>query len=92
MSHWTSVFPGRIVEVVYEDLVESFEIESRRLIKACGLNWDEKCLHFYKTERPVFTNPVGVRRPIYIDAVRRWEQYESHLQPLVSSLGGGEGI
>jgi len=92
MSHWTSVFPGRIVEVVYEDLVESFEIESRRLITACGLNWDEKCLHFYKTERPVFTNPEGVRRPIYSDAVRRWEQYESHLQPLVSSLGGGAGI
>ena len=89
MSHWASVFPGRIVEVVYEDLVESFEIESRRLIAACGLNWDEKCLHFYKTERPVFTNPEGVRRPIYSDAVRRWEQYESHLQPLVRSLGGG---
>ena len=89
MSHWTSEFPDRIVEVVYEDLVENFEIESRRLITACGLDWDEKCLDFYKTERPVFTNPEGVRRPIYSDAVRRWKQYESHLQPLVSALEGG---
>ena len=88
MNHWTSAFPDRIVEVVYEDLVESFEIESRRLITACGLDWDEKCLDFYKTERPVFTNPEGVRRPIYGDAVRRWERYESHLQPLVCSLRG----
>ena len=86
MSHWTSVFPDRIVEVVYEDLVESFDCESRRLIEACGLDWEEKCLEFYKTERPVFTNPEGVRRPIYSDAVRRWECYESHLQPLVCSL------
>ncbi len=92
MSHWTAVFPDRIVEVVYEDLVQSFEIESHRLVTACGLEWEEKCLDFYQTERPIFTNPEGVRRPIYGDSVRRWKCYENHLRPLVSALREGRTV
>lgn len=86
MAHWQKVFPDRIVDVVYEDLVADPEGETRRLIAACGLDWDAACLAFHETERPVLTNPEGVRRPIYGDAVARWRHYEAHLAPLLDAL------
>lgn len=86
MQHWISVFSGRIVEVFYEDLIENLEAESRRLISACDLAWEDDCLSFYETQRTVFTNPEGVRRPIYNDSVGKWKSYGQHLKPLVQAL------
>jgi len=86
IDHWRAVFPDRIVDVVYEDLIADPESETRRVIAACGLDWEDSCLAFHETERPVLTNPEGVRQPIYKDAVRRWEKYESHLGPLMEIL------
>src|SRR6202042_412562 len=37
MAHWKRVFPGRILEVDYEALVDSQEVQSRRLLDFCGL-------------------------------------------------------
>ena len=50
--------------------------------------WDERCLEFYKTERPVTTASVlQVRQPIYRSSVERWRRYESQLGPLLEALG-----
>ena len=55
-----------IHEVVYEELVANPEAVSRALVAACGLDWDERCLSFYRTERVVQTaSKLQVRRPIY---------------------------
>ncbi len=40
MEHWRAVLPRTIHEVRYEQLVEDFEPEARRLVEACGLNWE----------------------------------------------------
>ena len=81
-----------MIEFWYEDLVNEQEVISKALINYCGLEWEEKCLDFYQTERPIFTNPEGVRRPIYGDSVRRWKCYENHLRPLVSALREGRTV
>ena len=50
---------------------------ARRLIAACGLEWEPACLEFHRTERPVRTASVTqVRQPIYQRSVARWKNYE----------------
>ena len=89
MKHWRHVLPqGRILDVRYEDVVADLEGQARRIVSYCGLPWDDRCLSFHKTDRPVQTASVTqVRQPIYSSAVGRWRLYEEHLGPLVNALG-----
>ncbi|HET6222861.1 MAG TPA: sulfotransferase, partial [Dongiaceae bacterium] len=51
MAHWRAVLPARLLEVDYEQVVEDFEGQARRLIAFCGLEWEEACLTFHRTDR-----------------------------------------
>ena len=87
MEHWRRVLPMPIHEVVYEELVADPEAVSRRLVAACGLDWDERCLSFYRTERVVQTaSKLQVRQPIYHRSVGRWKPFQAHLEPLRLAL------
>ncbi len=80
MKFWQQLFPGRILELQYEALVEDLEGESRRLLDHCELEWTDECLRFYENESAVATpSAVQVRRPIYRTALGRWRAYERHL-------------
>jgi len=88
MEHWRKVLPpGTMATVVYEDVVSDTETAARNLIEFLGLPWNDACLEFYKSDRPVKTASVAqVRRPIYKTAVERWRKYGPGLQPLVDAL------
>ena len=88
MAHWGRVLPaGRILDVRYEDVIADLEGQARRILACCGLPWDDRCLAFHKTNRPVRTaSATQVRQPIYKSAVGRWRVYEAHLGPLLSAL------
>jgi tetratricopeptide (TPR) repeat protein len=88
MRHWHQVLPpGRVLEVRYEDVVTDLEGQARRIISHCGLEWDPKCLSFYKTRRPVRTaSTTQVRQPIYNNAIGRWRTYAEWLGPLLGEL------
>ena len=88
MAHWRRVLPaGRILDVRYEDVVAGLEKEARRIIAYCGLPWDDRCLSFHATQRPVRTaSATQVRQPIYTSAVGRWRAYEEHLGLLLRAL------
>jgi hypothetical protein len=89
MEHWRRVLPpGRILDVQYEDVVADLEGQARRILDHCGLPWNDRCLAFYKTERPVRTaSLVQVRQPIYGNSVGRWRAYAEFLTPLLAELG-----
>jgi hypothetical protein len=89
MEHWRRVLPeGAMLEVRYEDVVADIEAQARRIVDYCGLEWDDACLAFHKTSRPVRTASVAqVRQPIYKTSVERWRPYERHLGPLLEALG-----
>jgi hypothetical protein len=91
MQHWQRLLPpDAILEVRYEELVDRFEDEARRIIAHCGLDWDDACLAFHKTQRPVRTASVNqVRQPIYRSSVGRWRRYEGFLQPLLAAMTNG---
>jgi tetratricopeptide (TPR) repeat protein len=88
MKHWQRVFPGRILEVGYEDLIESQESTTRSLLAFCGLSWHQACLGFDKNSAPVSTLSASqVRMPIYRSAAGRWKRYATQLEPLLELLG-----
>ena len=88
MSHWGEVLPGGVIDVDYESLVAAPDTEIPRLIEACGLDWDDRCLRPHETDRPVRTaSLVQVRAPINTSSVERWRRYENHLGPLLRGLG-----
>jgi tetratricopeptide (TPR) repeat protein len=89
MAHWEAVLPGRVVDVVHEDLVTDPDRKIRWLIEdACKLKWDDNCLHFHQTKRSVRTASVAqVRQPIFSSSVQRWRRYADHLGPLLQALG-----
>jgi tetratricopeptide (TPR) repeat protein len=88
MAHWNEVLPeGFMTTVVYEDVVADTEKEAKRLIEFLGLPWNDKCLDFHKSDRPVKTASVAqVRKPIYKSSVKRWAKYGKGLQPLIDAI------
>jgi tetratricopeptide (TPR) repeat protein len=83
MKHWHTIFPGRILDVQYEQLVENQESCSRQLIEFCGLPWDPACLRFHENSSSVATaSAVQVRSPMYRSALQRWKAYGEALDPL----------
>ena len=87
MAHWQQVLPVTIHEVDYEDTVNDLEGTARRLLSACGQEWDPACLEFHRTQRPVRTASVTqVRQPIYKRSVARWKNYERELAELFAAL------
>ncbi|MFI4974509.1 MAG: sulfotransferase [Caulobacterales bacterium] len=88
MDHWSTVLPGRVIDVEHEALIADPEARIRWLLEVCGLPWDERCLRFHEARRPVSTASLAqVRQPIFTGSVGRWRFYRRHLGPLFEALG-----
>ena len=88
MDHWDRVLPGRVLRVNHEDVVADLDREVRRLLDFCGLPFDERCLRFHETDRPVRTaSSEQVRQPLNKRGVEQWRRYAAHLGPLREALG-----
>ena len=56
----------------YEKLVNNQEIESKKLIKFCELEWQEKCLSFYKDVPTIKSASLyQTRKPIYKSSINQ---------------------
>jgi tetratricopeptide (TPR) repeat protein len=87
MRHWQTLFPGLIMELHYDDLVDHQEQKTRELLEFCGLSWDERCLRFYESDRVTVTaSNDQVRKPLY-KSTGRYAPYEKHLVKLRQDLG-----
>jgi tetratricopeptide (TPR) repeat protein len=87
MDHWHEVLPGKVLDVQYEEVVADLEGQVRRILEYCNLGWEDTCLRFHETSRPVKSaSSEQVRRPIYSSAVNTWRHYEPHLGALIEVL------
>lgn len=88
MRHWERILPrGMLHTVRYEDLVADLEAQTRALLTALGLPWDERCLAFADQPNSIATASVWqARQPIYTRSVGRWHLYERHLGSLLNTL------
>lgn len=88
MAHIDRVQPGRVHRVFYENMVEDTETEVRALLDFCGVEFEEACLAFHKTERAVRTaSSEQVRQPIFREGTEGWKAFSEHLDPLRAALG-----
>ncbi|HRZ09535.1 MAG TPA: hypothetical protein P5319_06525, partial [Gemmatimonadales bacterium] len=61
---------------------------ARELIDFVRLPWNDACLSFHESSRPVRTaSVVQVRKPVYSSSVGRFRRYGGALQPLIDALG-----
>lgn len=87
MEHWHRVMPGAIYDIEYESLTRDPEREIRKLLAACGLDWQDACLDFHKSKGMVKTASFyQVRQPMYTSSVSLWERYREYLGPLLDEL------
>jgi len=88
MDHWDAVLPGKVLRIQYEYLVREPEREIRRLLSHCSLPFEQACLSFHETKRPVRTaSAEQVRQPLYTSGVGYWHHFETNLEPLKRALG-----
>ncbi|MCP4385156.1 MAG: tetratricopeptide repeat protein [Hyphomicrobiales bacterium] len=88
MTHWSQVVSNDLLTINYDTLVAHQERETRRLLAFCDLDWDDRCLAFHQTERPVLTaSNWQVRQPLYATSIGRWRNYRSALGPMIASMG-----
>jgi tetratricopeptide (TPR) repeat protein len=81
--HWEATLPIDVHTVDYAHTVDDLESVGRSLLDFVGLPWDDACLEFYKTDRPVSTASVSqVRQPIYRDSLDRAQHYRALLPAL----------
>lgn len=87
MDHWRRLLPDRIIDVAYEDIVNSLESTTRKLLDAIGLEWESACLDYHENQSATMTGSAAqVRQKVYSSSVERWKDYEEKLQPLADML------
>lgn len=65
--------------VSYEDLVQNLKGKMKDILDLLGLDWENQCSMFHKTERIVRTaSSSQVRKPLYQSSIGRWRNYESY--------------
>lgn len=87
MSHWRRVFPGLILDVVYDELVADPERVMRDVSAHCGLEFEPGMLDVSRASGAVATaSATQVRGGIVKNRGGAWRPYERHLQPLIATL------
>jgi tetratricopeptide (TPR) repeat protein len=87
MARWRRLFPERVFEVEYEQLVANPQEAATAMFRFCGLPPADEVWRIEKNIRPVATaSTAQVREPINARAIGAWRRYENELQPLVRSL------
>jgi len=87
MQRWHDLFPGRILDMPYEETVANIETQSRRMLDFLDLPFEEGVLEYHKTKRLVKTPSASqVRQPIYKDRLAAWKKYEKYLGPLIENI------
>ncbi|MDP3736303.1 MAG: sulfotransferase [Hyphomonadaceae bacterium] len=88
MKRFSEMLPkDRFCEVRYEEVVEDFEPQVRRLLDFCDLPFEPACLDFHENVAPVATaSAAQVRQPLYRSALNRWKRYRPALDSALDIL------
>ena len=87
MQHWEATLPGALLELRYEELVADQLGQTRRLLRFCGLEWEDGCAEFHRNPAPTTTaSAAQVRRRMYGTSLFQWRHYQQQLEPLRAQL------
>lgn len=87
MAHWRSLYGADILDLPYDTLVREPRAQIGRLLEFCGLEWQDSCLEFQRTDSAVRTASVWqVRESLYQRSSGRWRNYARHLEEVEREL------
>jgi len=87
MNFWKSVFPDRILDVAYADLVREPEKTMRRVAEFCGLDYVPAMADPRNSKRAVATaSAVQVRASVVVRDKPKWEPYAKYLGQMIAGL------
>ena len=70
----------------YEDLIENFETEVKKLLNYLGVDWSNEVTEFYKTskKRGMLNTPSynQVSQPLYTKSIGRWKNYQDEFRDI----------
>ena len=83
MKYWKKLFPDQIYTINYENLIKNSEVEIKKLINFCDLEWDEKCLKHDKNKSVIKTASIfQARKPIYNSSINLSDNYSEYLREM----------
>lgn len=85
MDFWNELFPREIFTINYEDIINNPNKKIRELLNFCNVEFENSCLDFYKSKRPVKTaSSEQVRQPMYKTGLDYWKNYRNNLDILIN--------
>ena len=80
MNFWNTKMPGFIFNSSYELLVKNQEIQTKKMLNFCNLNWEKDTLKYYKKNIPIQTLSIEqARNPVYKTSLKTYENYSEFL-------------
>ena len=87
MNFWKNKYPNQFISIVYEEFVEDYENNIKKIFQKLDLEWEDHLLEFYKNKRPVETSSFQqVRKKIYQKSSEEWKKYKNFLKPMMEVL------
>ena len=88
MKFWKKICGNFIYEVEYENLINNSEDQIRKILNFCELDWDENCLHHYKSKKTMIktVSTFQARKPIYKTSIDSNKFYSKNLQKYFNLL------
>ena len=85
MDFWNELFPREIFTIHYEDIINNPNKKIRELLNFCNVEFENSCLDFHKSKRPVKTaSSEQVRQPMYKTGLDYWKNYRNNLDILIN--------
>ena len=87
MSCWKDIYGDNIVTLEYEALTVNQLDETRALLNALGLEWQDECLSPHKSTRVAKTaSSQQVKEKIYTGSSQKWRRFEPFLKGAFDEL------
>ena len=78
MLHWKDMNFDSYEEIKYENLIDDYENQARKIFHFIGLDFNKKLLDLTNNEKPVFTVSTSqVRNSINREGIGKWRKYGS---------------
>lgn len=84
MAHWQDLFPNRIFNINYEDLVSDNKFWTERLFNFLGLGNKNGMKKIPLSNKAILTaSSWQVRQPVYKTSINRIDHFKEELDPLI---------
>ena len=91
IQYWKSKYPNKFINIIYEEFIEDYENNIKKIFKKLELNWENHLLNFYENKRPVETSSFQqVRKKIYKNSSEEWKKYKKYLRPMMEVLSNNK--